>query len=151
MTLSVNGSSASLEVEVDERLLGVIRNRMGLLGTKGACWRGECGACTVLMDGRPVMACMVLAIRAGAIETIEGLTEESARLRESFADHGAFQCGFCTPGQIVRTVALLREGVPEDESDLRRSISGNICRCTGYTGIVRAIEALAAERRSSMP
>ena len=94
---------------------------------------------SVFVRGRPVMSCLVLAARVDSVETIEGLREEARALREAFADTGAFQCGFCTPGQIVRGVALLREGLPADEQALRREISGNICRCTGYSGIVRAL------------
>jgi aerobic-type carbon monoxide dehydrogenase small subunit (CoxS/CutS family) len=138
-TLTVNGRPIEMGVEPNDRLLDVLRDRLGLLGTKEACGRGECGACTVLVRGRPVMSCLVLAARVDSVETIEGLREEARALREAFADTGAFQCGFCTPGQIVRGVALLREGLPADEQTLRREISGNICRCTGYSGIVRAL------------
>jgi aerobic-type carbon monoxide dehydrogenase small subunit (CoxS/CutS family) len=147
--LAVNGAAVELEVEPDESLLEVVRERLGLLGTKAACGRGECGACTVLVDGRPVMSCLTLAARAGAVETIEGLAEESGPLRAAFADAGAFQCGFCTPGQVVRGVALLREGIPEGEAELRLAISGNLCRCTGYGGIVRALRRAAGKRRGS--
>jgi aerobic-type carbon monoxide dehydrogenase small subunit (CoxS/CutS family) len=139
VTPVVNGESIEAWVEPGDRLLHLLRDRLGLLGSKDACGRGECGACTVLLDGRPVMACLVLAARAGGVETIEGLWEEARPLREAFADAGAFQCGFCTPGQIVRGVALLREGLPVDERALRRAVSGNICRCTGYVGIVEAL------------
>jgi aerobic-type carbon monoxide dehydrogenase small subunit (CoxS/CutS family) len=138
-TLTVNGRPIEIGVEPDDRLLDVLRDRLGLLGTKEACGRGECGACTVLVRGRPVMSCLVLAARADSVETIEGLRDEARALREAFADAGAFQCGFCTPGQIVRGIALLREGLPVDDQALRREISGNICRCTGYSGIVRAL------------
>ena len=138
-TLTVNGRPIEVVVDPGDRLLDVLRDRLGLLGTKQACGRGECGACTVLVRGRPVMSCLVLAARADSVETIEGLRDEARALREAFADAGAFQCGFCTPGQIVRGVALLREGLPADDQALRREISGNICRCTGYAGIVRAL------------
>ncbi len=111
-TLTVNGRPIEIGVEPDDRLLDVLRDRLGLLGTKEACGRGECGACTVLVRGRPVMSCLVLAARVDSVETIEGLRDEARALREAFADAGAFQCGFCTPGQIVRGVALLREGLP---------------------------------------
>ena len=140
LDLEVNGRRHELEVSPGERLLDVLRERLGLLGSKEGCGRGECGACTVLVAGRPTLSCITLAGRVrGSVETVEGLAEEAASLREAFADHGAFQCGFCTPGQIVRGVSLLREGLPADEGSLRRLVSGNICRCTGYVGIVDAL------------
>jgi aerobic-type carbon monoxide dehydrogenase small subunit (CoxS/CutS family) len=142
-TLTVNGRPIEIGVEADDRLLDVLRDRLGLLGAKLACGRGECGACTVLVRGRPVMSCLVLAARAGDVETIEGLRDEARVLREAFADAGAFQCGFCTPGQIVRGVALLRRGLPGDDAALRREVSGNICRCTGYAGIIAALRQAA--------
>jgi aerobic-type carbon monoxide dehydrogenase small subunit (CoxS/CutS family) len=139
VTLTVNGQPTDVLVEPGDRLLDVLRDRLGLIGVKPACRLGECGACTVLMRGRPVMSCLVLAARADHVETIEGLRDEARRLRAAFADTGAFQCGFCTPGQIVRGVALLRHGLPADDGELRREMSGNICRCTGYAGIIRAL------------
>ena len=139
-SIEVNGRVHYLEIAPGERLLDVLRERLSLLGSKEGCGRGECGACTVLIDGRPVLSCIVLAARVrGPVETIEGVAEEGAALREAFADHGAFQCGFCTPGQIVRGVSLLREGLPGDERALRRLMSGNVCRCTGYVGIIEAL------------
>jgi aerobic-type carbon monoxide dehydrogenase small subunit (CoxS/CutS family) len=140
------------EIQIDQkqlppgtRLIDVLREQVGLTGTKEGCGRGECGACTVLVDGRPVLSCIVLAARvSGAVETVEGLAEESTPLRAAFARRAAFQCGFCTPGQIVRGTALLRRGLPETEGELRTAISGNICRCTGYEGIVDALRDAAA-------
>jgi aerobic-type carbon monoxide dehydrogenase small subunit (CoxS/CutS family) len=146
---TVNGRPIEIGVEPDDRLLDVLRDRLGLLGTKESCGRGECGACTVLVRGRPVMSCLVLAARADSVETIEGLRDEARALREAFADAGAFQCGFCTPGQIVRGIALLREGLPVDDQALRREISGNICRCTGYSGIVGALRLAEHTRPGS--
>ena len=125
LTLSVNGAAVSLPAQPGELLLDVLRDRLGLLGTKRGCSRGECGACTVLVGGRPVMSCITLAAEAADVETIEGLQDEALTLRQAFADEGAFQCGFCTPGQIVRGIALLRAGVPADDLELRRAISGN--------------------------
>lgn len=134
-------------LETATRLLDLLRNDLGLTGTKDACSRGECGACTVLVDGRPVLACLTLARRVdGQVETIEGVADEAADLRQAFAESAAFQCGFCTPGQIVRGVALLRAGLPADEGELRRSVSGNICRCTGYQAIVDSLRATAKAR-----
>ena len=133
------------------RLIDILRDQLGLTGTKESCGRGECGACTVLIDGRPVVSCLVYAETvSGAVMTIEGLAEANTDLREAFADCGAFQCGFCTPGQIVRAAALLVETWPVDavarERFVRHRLSGNICRCTGYTGIVEAVMRTAARR-----
>ena len=141
--MKINGTHDDpVGIRADTRLLDYLRDQQGLRGTKEACGRGECGACTVLIDGRPVLSCITLAVRVdGDVETIEGVTAESAELRRQFAEHGAFQCGFCTPGQIVRGVALLRQGLPSDDNALRAAISGNVCRCTGYSGIVSALRA----------
>ena len=133
------------------RLIDILRDQLGLTGTKESCGRGECGACTVLIDGRPVVSCLVYAETVdGAVTTIEGLAGSNTDLREAFADCGAFQCGFCTPGQIVRAAALLEEAWPADaaaqEKFVRHRLSGNICRCTGYTGIVEAVMKTAAAR-----
>jgi len=122
-----------------------------LTGTKEACGRGECGACTVLVNGRPVLSCITLVETViGPVETIEGLAEANTDLREAFADCGGFQCGFCTPGQVVRASALLKEEWPQSadakESFVRHRMSGNICRCTGYTGIVDAVLRTAEAR-----
>jgi aerobic-type carbon monoxide dehydrogenase small subunit (CoxS/CutS family) len=146
--LTVNGQQVQVDIGPGDLLLDVLRDRLGLRGTKRGCGMGECGACTVLVRGRPVMACITLATEAEQVETIEGLEAESLALREAFADAGAFQCGFCTPGQVVRGVALLRAGVPGGDAELRREISGNLCRCTGYVGITRALRAAAEAGRS---
>lgn len=150
--MRLNGREASTSgLAPDARLLDVIRDEYGEKGTKEACGRGECGACTVLIDGEPVLSCITLAVRVhGTVETIEGLTDESRALRAAFADTGAFQCGFCTPGQIVRGVALLREGLPATDAELRTAISGNICRCTGYSGIVAALRTAEAALREEV-
>lgn len=133
-------------IEPGDRLIDVLREQVGITGTKEACGRGECGACTVLIDGRPALSCITLARRVhGSVETIEGLADEAMALRAAFARRAAFQCGFCTPGQIVRGVALLREGLPDSESDLRHAMSGNICRCTGYEGIIDALREAATD------
>jgi aerobic-type carbon monoxide dehydrogenase small subunit (CoxS/CutS family) len=144
LPLTVNGRLQTVPARPGDLLLDVLRDQLGLHGTKRGCSRGECGACTVLVRGRPVMSCITLAAEVNEVETIEGLADESLPLRQAFADEGAFQCGFCTPGQIVRGVAMLRAGVPADEAELRRDISGNLCRCTGYVGIVRALQRTAA-------
>jgi aerobic-type carbon monoxide dehydrogenase small subunit (CoxS/CutS family) len=127
--------------------LRVLRDRLRLVGAKESCGRGECGACTVLVDGVPVMSCVMLAsLVRGEVTTIEGLADEERDLREAFADAGAFQCGFCTPGQIVRASALLRDAPGADERAIREQMSGNVCRCTGYTQIVDAVLATARKR-----
>ena len=142
----MNGLATEVEFAPGASLLNVLRERLRLTGAKEACGRGECGACTVLVDGTPVMSCVMLAALVhGEVTTIEGLAGEARDLREAFADLGAFQCGFCTPGQIVRATALLREGGHLDERAVREQMSGNVCRCTGYTGIVDAV-LLAARR-----
>jgi aerobic-type carbon monoxide dehydrogenase small subunit (CoxS/CutS family) len=150
--LKVNGRLVDVPARAGMRLLDFLRDTLGLTGTKEACGRGECGACTVLMDGRPILSCIALTETAvGEISTIEGLAGECVALRQAFADHGSFQCGFCTPGQIVRAAALLREPWPDNPSEheafVRRRMSGNICRCTGYTGIVDAILSVANATR----
>ena len=145
--LRVNGREADVEVAPGDTLLHVLRDRLRLVGAKEACGRGECGACTVLIDGVPVMSCVTLAgLVRGEVTTVEGLAEEARDLREAFADAGAFQCGFCTPGQVVRASALLRTSPSADERQIRDGMSGNVCRCTGYTQIVDAVLATARQR-----
>jgi len=139
-TLRVNGRAHEVDAAPGDTLLRVLRDRMRLTGAKEACSRGECGACTVLIDGVAVVSCMQLAaLVRGEVTTIEGLGEEARDLREAFADRGAFQCGFCTPGQIVRAAALVRETPAGDEAAVRLQMSGNVCRCTGYTQITDAV------------
>jgi aerobic-type carbon monoxide dehydrogenase small subunit (CoxS/CutS family) len=150
-SLIVNGRCVDVVVPPGTRLLDLLRDTLRLTGTKEACGRGECGACTVLVDGRPIVSCLALVETTdGAVTTIEGLAAAFADLRQAFADHGAFQCGFCTPGQIVRAAALFADDWPsaraEREAFIRHRMSGNICRCTGYTGIVDAILAIADAR-----
>lgn len=135
-------------------LAHVLREQLGLTATKIACGRGECGACTVLIDGRPTMSCVTMAgLVRGRVETLEGLADEITDLREEFADRGAFQCGFCTPGQLVHGAALVRQADRlVDEDDLpcavRHRLSGNICRCTGYQAITAALCSVV-ERRAA--
>jgi aerobic-type carbon monoxide dehydrogenase small subunit (CoxS/CutS family) len=146
-TLAVNGRDVDAEVAPGDSLLDVLRDRLRLTGAKEACGRGECGACTVLVDGTPVMSCVTLAMLVrGDVTTIEGLAEEARDLREAFADAGAFQCGYCTPGQIVRASALLKESGVLNERAVREQMSGTICRCTGYTQIVDAVLSTARRR-----
>lgn len=146
--LNVNGDLYSLEVPPQKILLDVLREDLCLTGTKKGCGEGECGACTVLMDGRPVNSCLVLATQAQgrAIVTIEGLAGERLHpVQEAFAAGGAIQCGYCSPGFIMTAAALLNDNPNPSEEDIRAALSGNICRCTGYKKIVEAVQG-AAER-----
>jgi aerobic-type carbon monoxide dehydrogenase small subunit (CoxS/CutS family) len=156
MRLRANGSTAEVVVSAGTTLAGVLRDQLGLISVKLACGRGECGACTVLVDGRPRMACVTLAgLVTGEVSTAEGLAEETADLRAAFADRGAFQCGFCTPGQIVHAAAILRGPLPDQPADrqrwVRSRLSGNLCRCTGYAAIVDAVCAVADRREAGRP
>ena len=149
--LVVNGEPVTVDAPGLRSLADVLREDLGLTATKIACGRGECGACTVLVDGRPRMACATpAALVRGEVWTSEGLAEESEPVRRRFADLGAFQCGFCTPGQVVHAVALLRDGLGALDPDARRgkvrhALSGNLCRCTGYQAIVESVCQLAEE------
>lgn len=150
-TLVVNGQRRELDLPPSTTLLDVLRDRLGLTGTKEACGRGECGACTVLVGGAPHLACITLAWRVQApVTTIEGLAPAWTDLRLAFAEHGGFQCGFCTSGQIVHVAAILSAGLPAEraaaETHLRHRLSGNICRCTGYAGIIAAVMSVAEQR-----
>ncbi len=145
--LRVNGQTAQVIVEPPDLLVDVLRDQLGLIGTKKGCGTGECGACTILLDGRLVNACLVLAVRAHGkdILTIEGLgTPENLHpLQKSFIEHGAVQCGFCAPGMLLSAKALLDQNPHPTELEIRRAIAGNLCRCTGYTKIVQAVQAVA--------
>mgnify|MGYP006273396777 FL=1 len=143
--LRVNGTSHHVQDSwVGESLLFVLRERLGLPGTKGACEQGECGSCTVLLDGNAVCSCLVMAASAvdAEIVTVEGLTDgnELTDVQQSFVDHGAVQCGFCTPGLIVAVHHLLDHNPQPTEFEIKEAISGNICRCTGYGRIFAAVE-----------
>lgn len=147
IALSVNGRDVVREVEPQELLLDLLRDSLGLTGAKRSCDVQVCGACTVLVDGAPVSSCCFLAVHADGcdVTTIEGLAEtgEFARLEEAFTRHAALQCGFCTPGMLLTVSALLADGNLDSEDEIRRSLTGNLCRCTGYRGIVEAVADLA--------
>jgi aerobic carbon-monoxide dehydrogenase small subunit len=141
--LTVNGERRETEVWEGESLLFALRERLGLPGSKNACEQGECGSCSVLLDGSLVCACLVLAAQADGhhVVTVEGLAEEERLhpVQEAFADTGAVQCGFCTPGLIVATVDLLSRNPEPTEDEIREALSGNLCRCTGYAKIFEAV------------
>jgi carbon-monoxide dehydrogenase small subunit len=145
--LKVNGANYQVSIEPWRTLVEVLRENLGLTGTKKSCNEGECGACTVIMDGRPVSSCLVLAIDAQGKEilTIEGLSEREKLhpIQEAFLKHGAIQCGFCTPGMVMSAKALLDENPKPTVAEVRKAISGNLCRCTGYQHIVDSIMAAA--------
>jgi carbon-monoxide dehydrogenase small subunit len=149
-TLLVNGSSYELELDPRRNLLTVLRNDLGLTGTKEGCDDSECGACMVLLDGRPANSCSVLAVQAGGrrIETVEGLATDGHlnALQSAFIEEGGVQCGFCTPGMLMSAKALLEANPEPTETEVRHYLSGNLCRCTGYSGIVRAVLKAAAAR-----
>jgi len=152
ITLTVNGRRHILEVAPNELLLGVLRDRLGLMGTKYGCGIGECGACTVLLDGKAVLSCQMLAFTADGHEilTVEGMEQDGTLdpLQEAFVEEGAIQCGFCTPAMLLSARALLDEHPEPSDDDIREAIRGNICRCTGYVNILRAIKAGARKIQS---
>jgi len=145
ITLNVNDRDYHIAVGPNEILLNVLRDRLHLTGTKYGCGIGECGACTVLMDGRSVLSCQILAVSAAGkkIVTIEGLEKngEADPIQEAFVEEGAVQCGFCTPGMVVTAKELLRENANPSSEEIKEAIRGNLCRCTGYTSIVRAVKS----------
>jgi carbon-monoxide dehydrogenase small subunit len=146
-TLAVNGVAYPVELEPGTSLLLAVRDAIGLTGSKEGCDDSECGACMMLLDGKPVNACSYLALQAEGREvtTVEGLADGSDLhpLQAAFLEHGGVQCGFCTPGMLVSATALLRENASPSEDEVRIALSGNLCRCTGYDGIVRAVLAVA--------
>jgi aerobic-type carbon monoxide dehydrogenase small subunit (CoxS/CutS family) len=146
-TLSVNGVAYPVELEPGTSLLAAVRDAIGLTGSKEGCDDSECGACMMLLDGRPVNACSYLALQAEGSEvtTVEGLADGDALapLQEAFLQEGGVQCGFCTPGMLISATALLAETPSPTEDEVRIALSGNLCRCTGYDGIVRAVLAAA--------
>ncbi|MBN2560766.1 MAG: (2Fe-2S)-binding protein [Phycisphaerae bacterium] len=148
---TVNGDPVEVEIEQDETLLTVLRERLGLTGTKGSCLEGECGSCTVIVNGQAVNSCLVLAaqVQGGAVETIEGLARSGKLhvLQETFLSKGAVQCGYCTPGLIMAAKALLDANPDPTEEELLEGMEGNICRCTGYAAIREAIREAARELR----
>jgi aerobic carbon-monoxide dehydrogenase small subunit len=150
--LNVNDENHEVIVRPRESLLDVLRNKLNLTGTKQGCNEGDCGACTVIMSGRTVNACLVFAVEAEGqkIMTIEGLAQgpDLHPLQEAFIRHGGFQCGFCTPGMLMSAKALIDENPNPTDEEIRKGISGNLCRCTGYTKIVDSIRSAAQVMRN---
>ena len=151
VSTTINGDGVSYLCEVDETLLDVLRDRLGLTGSKEGCGTGDCGACSVTLDGRVVCACLVLGAEAEGrhIRTVEGIAngDKLHPLQEKFLEFAALQCGICTPGFLVSAKALLDHNPNPTESEIRFGLAGNLCRCTGYDKIVRAVQAAAAEMR----
>lgn len=147
ITMTVNNEQVDLMVRPNETLAETLRDRLGLIGVKEGCGEGVCGACTVLMDQHPVRACLTLSMEADgtSITTIEGLASDGKlhHLQESFINHGAVQCGFCTPGMILVSKALLDEKPSPNEDEIKEALSGNLCRCTGYNKILEAVRSAA--------
>jgi xanthine dehydrogenase YagT iron-sulfur-binding subunit len=149
VALEVNGDLVTVHVPPHRTLLDTLRETLGLTGAKRVCDEGTCGACTVLIDGRPAYACMTLAVACAGekVETVEGLSKDGLHpVQQAFIDHDAYQCGFCTPGQIMSCVGLLRQNASPTAEDVLRAVSGNLCRCGAYPKIVAA--ALAASKKA---
>ena len=149
LTMTVNSRQVSVEIQPDELLVDVLRDRLGLTGTKIGCNEGECGACTVIMNGQAVLSCLIPALRAEGchIITIEGLSDGDVLhpLQQAFVEHGAVQCGYCIPGFILSAKALLDRNPHPTREEIKESIAGNLCRCTGYVKIIEAIESVAGQ------
>jgi aerobic carbon-monoxide dehydrogenase small subunit len=141
--ISVNGETHELAVEPQETLVEVLRDHLGLTGTKEGCGTGECGSCTVLMEGKPILSCLTLAVDCCEknIVTIEGIAEgdQVSPVQKAFLATGAIQCGFCTPGMVLSTEVLLKENPNPQEKDIYKALEGNLCRCTGYNKIIEAV------------
>ena len=150
VALSVNGRRVTVHVAPDRSLLDVIREGLGLTGTKRVCNEGDCGACTVLVDGRAVYSCITLAMacEGKSVETIEGISQngELHPVQQAFIDHDAYQCGFCTPGQVMSLVGLMRRTPSPTEEDVKRAVTGNLCRCGAYPNIIAAGVAAAKKK-----
>jgi carbon-monoxide dehydrogenase small subunit len=149
ITVTINGALERLDVPSNMTLLQILRERLALTGTKNGCEAGECGACTVLLDGEPVNSCMMLAVECDGrqVLTVEGLAPEGdlSPLQQAFVDHNAVQCGFCTPGMVLSATALLRRNPDPTEAEIKEALVGNLCRCTGYVRIIDAIQDVAAK------
>lgn len=153
VSATVNGDAVEFVCNADESLLDVLRNRLGLTGAKEGCGTGDCGACSVLVDGRLVCSCLVLGAEAEgkSIDTVEGMAsgDKLHPLQRNFIDHAALQCGICTPGFLIAAKALLKKNPDPSEEEIRFGLAGNLCRCTGYDKIVRAVQSAAKEMRGA--
>ena len=149
ITVTVNGAKERLDVHSNMTLLQLLRDKLALTGTKNGCSAGECGACTILMNGEPVNSCMVLAVEADGAEivTVEGLADDGqlTALQEAFVEHNAVQCGFCTPGVLISAHALLERDPHPTEEEIKLALVGNLCRCTGYLRIIQAVRTAAVQ------
>ena len=153
LAITINGETHELDIPVNKTLIDLIKEDLGLIGTKDGCRQGICGACTVLVDDVPIRSCLELAVRCHGknITTIEGLRDAGNLhpLQQAFIDAGAVQCGYCTPGMLMMAVAFLKENPTPTEKEVRKALIGNICRCTGYTGSVQAVMAVAENQGSN--
>jgi carbon-monoxide dehydrogenase small subunit len=155
ITLTVNGEYEQVDVPANMTLLQMLRDKLSLTGTKNGCSAGECGACTVLLNGEPVNSCMVLAVECegASVITVEGLAKDGVLdpIQEAIIDHGGVQCGFCTPGILISARGLLNRNSNPSEDDIREALVGNLCRCTGYLRIIEAVQEAASRERSTRP
>lgn len=153
VSTTINGDSVQFACPTEESLMTALRDRVGLTGVKEGCGTGDCGACSVTLDGQLVCSCLVLGVEAEGreVETVEGLAQQGQLhpLQEQFIEHAALQCGICTPGFLVAAKALLERNPNPDETEIRYALAGNLCRCTGYDKIVRAVQAAAKQMRNS--
>lgn len=153
ITLTINGTAEVVDVPANMTLLTMLREKLDMTGTKNGCAAGECGACTVLMNGEPVNSCMVLAVECdgASITTVEGLAKEGtlSNLQKAFVDEGGVQCGFCTPGILISSYALLERNPNPSDAEIREALLGNLCRCTGYVRIISAVKKAAGAQRAA--
>lgn len=150
LEFKVNGEDINIEVDDSMRLLDILREKLNLTGTKEGCSIGECGACTVIMNNKAVNSCMILAhqLQDAVVETVEGLEKngELSKLQKAFLEHGAIQCGFCTPGMLMSATVLLREKPNPTDQEIKEALEGNLCRCTGYIPIIKSIKAAVKDK-----